>query len=362
MSIRSSMTQQIRRIADIGVLCIALGRLFPSTGQPALPGTMQGGALASIEYVYTEKFKQAEDEAKSLIDKNPEHPAGYFFMAVAVDAWMAYYQSSKREEEFYRNCDMAIDNGERWLAKDPSNAWVKFFIGGADGYKGTYESRYERWITSFRHGWKGVSTLMDLAKTNPEIHDINFGVGTYHYWRSSMTKMLWWMPGVGNKCDEGIKEVCDAKNFGVFTKIPACVNLIAILLNEKRFNEADRISDEMLLKYPTTLLFCWGKAQALFGLGRYEDSKQVYEYVLSRVESEPIDNHYNAALCHFWLAKIFLKMKWYTQSVAECNRISYYKFDDEIKKRLEKFISEANSIKDQARAASLKMQEPEFTP
>jgi tetratricopeptide (TPR) repeat protein len=352
----------IQRVANIGFICAALCRFSECAGQQALPEAMQGRALAGIEYVYTEKFKQAEDEAKKLIDENPEHPAGYFFMAVAVDAWMAYYQSSKREEEFYRCCDLTIDKGERWLAKDPSDAWVKFFVGGADGYKGTYESRYERWITSFRHGWKGVSTLMDLYKTNPEIHDINFGVGTYHYWRSSLTKMLWWMPGVGNKCSEGIKELYDAKNFGVFTKITACVNLIAILINEKRYEEAAKICDEMLLKYPTTLAFCWGKAQALFGLERYEDAKQVYEYILGRVESEPIDNHFNATVCHFWLAKIFLKMKGYTQSVAECNRMNYYKFDDEIKKRLDKYFSEANSIKDQARAAGLKMQEAEFTP
>jgi tetratricopeptide (TPR) repeat protein len=353
---------QSGRIADATAVCVLFCRLAVCFGQQALPEDMHTCALASIEYVYTEKFKQAEEEAKKIVDINPEHPAGYFFLAVAIDSWMMYYQSSKREEEFYRCCDRAIDNGERLLSKDPNNAWVKFFMGGADGYKGTYESRYERWITSFRHGWKGVSTLMDLSKTNPDIHDINFGVGTYHYWRSALTKMLWWMPGVGNKCEEGIKEIYDAKNFGIYTKIASAVSLIAILTNEKRYEEAAKICDEMLAKYPTTLVFCWGKARALFGMERYEDAEQAYQYILSRVESEAIDNHYNAALCHLWLAKTYLKMKRYTQSTAECNRMNYYNFDNEIKKRLDKYFSEANSIKDQAKAASLKKQEAEFTP
>ena len=58
---------------------------------------MHACALASIEYVYTEKFKQAEEEARKIIDDDPRHPAGYFFLAVAIDSWMMYYQSSKRE-------------------------------------------------------------------------------------------------------------------------------------------------------------------------------------------------------------------------------------------------------------------------
>jgi tetratricopeptide (TPR) repeat protein len=326
-----------------------------------VPDDMNAFAMSSIEYVYNEKFRQAEDEAKNIIKKYPQHPAGYFFLAVAIDAWMEYYQSNSREDEFYRCCDKAIECGERILDREPDNFWVKFFSAGADGYKGTYETRYEKWITAFRHGWKGVSSLMEIQKKAPEIHDVNFGIGTYDYWRSAMTKMLWWMPGVSNKSKEGIAQLYDSRKFGIYTRIASSKNLITILINEKRFNEALDICNEMLEKYPATLMFYWGKAEAFYWLEKYDQSEQLYHYILSRVEAESIDNHYNAVLCHLWLARIYLKKKMYTQAIAECNRMKNYKIDAGIMARLDKYFSEANSIKKESEAATLSRQE-EYKP
>jgi pentatricopeptide repeat protein len=327
-----------------------------------LPEEMHALALASIDYVYKEKFKLAEDEGKKIVKKFPDHPAGYFFCAAALEAWMNYYETDRREEEFYRYCDMAIDKAEKLLAAEPDNEWATFFLGGADGYKGTYESRYEKWITSFRHGWKGVSTLMTLYKKVPDMEDINYGVGMYDYWRSSMTKILWWMPGIENKSQLGITEMLAARKNGIYTNLTASANLISVFCNEGRYKEALAIADEMLDKFPATLKFSWGKAAALFGDGRFDESENVYRYILSRVEAEPYDNHYNAVVCHLWLAKIYLKTKRYTQSIAECNRMGYYNLADDIKKRLEKFYAEAAKVKEQAKAASVKSGTAEIVP
>ncbi len=352
----------MRKTGNIAVVGLLLVRLSYCAGVQVLPEDMHAWVLASIEDIYNEKFKQAEDEAKRIIKKYPEHPAGYFVFAAAIEAWMGYYQSNKREEDFYRCCDKAIETGERLLDKDPGNAWAKFFYGGADGYKGTYESRYERWITSFRHGWKGVSVLMEIKKSNPEIRDVNYGIGMYNYWRSAMTKMLWWMPGVGDNSQEGIKQLFDAKNFGIYSRGSAAEHLISILCNEGRFGDALTICDEMLERYPTTLVFYWGRGEALFGMERYDEAERIFQYILSRVEAEANDNHYNAVLCHFWLAKIYLKKKQFTQSTAECNRMHYYKLEIEIRKRLDKYFNEANTFKDEAQKASLSKQEGEFKP
>jgi tetratricopeptide (TPR) repeat protein len=362
MSIYSTVIPSRLRLAKASAVFIFYICVSHGIAYQAIPADMHSWAMANIEDIYNEKFKQAEDEAKNIIKKYPEHPAGYFFLAVAIDAWMEYYQSNNREEDFYRCCDKAIENGERLLDKEPDNAWVKFFYGGADGYKGTYETRYGKLITASRHGWKGVSSLIEIEKSDPDIHDVNFGIGTYNYWRSAMTKMLWWMPGVGDKSKEGIKQLYDAKNFGIYTKTSASKNLVPILINEKQYGQALDICDEMLERYPTTLIFYWGKAEALFGLERYGQSEQQYHYILSRVEAEQIDNHYNAVLCHFRLAGIYLQMKQYTQVIAECNRMSNYKLSDEIKKRLEKYFGEANTLKNKAKSAMLEKQEGEFKP
>jgi tetratricopeptide (TPR) repeat protein len=323
---------------------------------------MHAMALASVDYVYKEKFSLAEEEAKKIIKKYPDHPAGYFFYAAALESWMSYYESDKREEEFYRSCDLAIEKAENVISKDPNNAWAMFFLGGADGAKGTYESRYEKWITSFRHGWKGVSMLQSLYKKCPDIKDTYYGLGLYDYWRSKLTKLLWWMPGIENRTEQGIRELMIAKADGVYTSISASADLMAVMNNEKRYQEALAIAEEMLVRFPGSLVFCRGKAAALFGLGRFDESEAIYRYILERVEAEPIDNHYDAVVCHFLLANIYLKMKRYTQSIAECNRMGYYGFGGDIKKRLDKYFSDAGKLKQQAQAANIKNPEEEVVP
>jgi tetratricopeptide (TPR) repeat protein len=344
------------------VLCILVMCCASASAAPQLPEDLHDMAMASVDYVYKEKFKLAEEEAKKIIKKYPEHPAGYFFCAAALESWMGYYETDKREVEFYRLCDLAIGKAEGMIAKDPNDAWAMFFLGGADGAKGTYESRYEKWITSFRHGWKGVSMLQSLYKKFPDIKDTYYGLGIYDYWRSTLTKLLWWMPGIENRTAQGIRELEIAKADGVYTGISACADLMAVLNNEKRFQDALTIAEEMLARFPGSLVFCRGKAVALFGLNRFNESEAVYRFILERVEAEPFDNHYNAVLCHFWLAKIYSKMKRYTQSIAECNRMGYYTLDGDIKKRLDKFFSEAARLKDQAQAANIKNPETEVVP
>ncbi|NLP02209.1 MAG: tetratricopeptide repeat protein [Fibrobacter sp.] len=324
---------------------------------PPLPEDLHQWAIASLDHVYNEDLKESEEEVRRIIRKYPDHPAGYFMMAVVIDAWMVKFQSKKKENEFYRYCDLAIEKGEKLLSKDPGDQWAKFFIGGADGYKGTYEARYERWITAFRYGWKGVSVLLELQDAKSDIVDINYGVGSYDYWRSALMKVLWWMPGVEDKRESGIQKLYVARQRGVYTRNFASSALVDILLNEKRYKEALEIADEMLQKYKRSTLFQWGKARALFGLKRYDEARMIFQSILSKVEADPQDNHYNAALCHLLIAKIDMELNRYEQVIAEVNRMGHYEFDNEVRKRLDKPFSEARHLKRKALSAQQKREE-----
>ena len=185
--------------------------------------------------------------------------------------------------------------------------------------------------------------LQSLYKKDKDIKDVYFRLGMYDYWRSALTKVLWWMPGIENRTDQGIRELAVARTDGIYTSVAASADLMVALNNEGHFGEALTIADTMLEKFQGSLVFCRGKAIALFGLGRFDEAETMYRYILERVEAEPFDNHYDAVACHFLLAKIYLKMKRYTQSIAECNRMGYYSLDSDIKKRLDKYFSEPSN-------------------
>jgi tetratricopeptide (TPR) repeat protein len=339
-----------RRSASVLALCIAVAAAY--AGVAPLPDALTRDAQACIDMIYKENFKQAEAEAKKIIKNFPDHPAGYFFYAATIDAWMAWYQSTSKEELFYQYCDKAIEKGEGLLDKDRNDFWAKFFVGGADGYKGTYESRQGRWITAFRYGWKGASTLMELAEKKPGIADLDFGIGCYEYWRSAMAKALLMI--VDDKRQSGIDRLYKARKEGLFTRLSSAVNLIDILTNEKRYDEAMTVIEDAQKIYPNSLIFRWGKAKIYFEKKQWHEAELEYQYLLSRVESESYDNHYNAVLCHLNLAKIYMQTKQFTQAIAECNRIGYYSLSEEVRKQLDSALKESASLKDQALNAKAK--------
>ena len=313
-----------------------------------LPPEIHQGLTTAIDYVFKEDFPQAENEAKRLIRKVPDHPAGYFCMAFVLDSWMALYQSSAKENDFYRYCDQAIEKGEKILVKNKSDVWARFFIGSADGYKGTYEARYERWITAFRYGWKGVSELMDLKNDGAAIPDINSGIGCYNYWRSAMMKALWWMPGIEDKRMESIELLKNVLHEALYTRTATAVNLIDILLNEKMFSDALSVADEELTTYPETTVFLWGKARSLFGLKRYPEAVALFERLVGKVERMTPDNHYNTTLYHLYLARCFLAEGKYDRCIQACTGIREFSYDPNIKKRLASVFDEVKSVEKEA--------------
>jgi len=337
-----------RRALIIAALSLTLLRGLAPAAQQQLPADLNGWALASIECVFKEDFKGAEDEAKKITRAYPEHPAGYFFMAAVAEAWMQRYQSNKKEAEFYRFCDQAVEKAEKILASDPNDDWARFFMGGAEGYKGTFEARYERYITAFRYGWKGVSIFLKMASGGSQNPDINFGIGTYDYWRSALMKLLWWMPGVEDKREIGIEKLKGVIKNGVYTRAAAGCVLIDVFMNEKRYEDALNVANDMGKKYPKAISFMWGRAAALHGLKRYDEAAAAYKAIYAKCEKDPNTNHYNAVKARVGMAKAFLAQGKNSEALEQVNAVAEYQLSKDIKKRLDADLSEANTIKKRA--------------
>ena len=326
--------------------------LIPSllfAAPPQLPPDMHAWAIQSIDCVYREDFKQATAIAKQIIRKYPDHPAGYFFQGAVLNTQMEYLQSEKFEAEFYRICEDAVARGERLTASNPSDVWVKFFTGGANGAMGTYESRYDKLVTAFKHGWGGVSVFKDLSAVNADFVDVQFGIASYDYWRSAMTKNLWWMPGVTDKREPAVKTLFDVANRGIYVKESACAGLIDILYNEKRYADMLAMANRMLAKYPDNLFFRWGRAKALVGLKELDKAETELRWILARVEDGSFDSNYHSVMAHCFLQKTLFLQKRFAPAIQEYEILIKKPLSPVAAKRLAKILSEAADIDRRAR-------------
>ncbi len=335
---------QIRKTISKYVISIIIFLVIPVYSIQIPNKEMHEDILKGIDLIYNEKFVKAEGLFRKMTKKWPDHPVGYFFQAVIMDATMYHYGTNNKEQQFFKMCDKTISVGNALLKKSKNDLWTKFFVAGAYGYKGTFDARYKRWVSAFRNGFEAVSILKEIKKANPNLTDVNMGIGTYHYWRSKLTKTLWWMPGVSDNSKLGINLLIKTSNSSTYTKEATTRNLVDIYIGEKQFTKGLILSNKILKKYPNCRFFLWGKAECLFNLKRWDEAEKIYRYILDTSEADKFDNHYNAIKCRTYLAKIYYNKNIFYKSMAECRRVQRYVLTKDVQESVKDFLSDTAKL------------------
>src|SRR3970040_179333 len=65
--------------------------------------------LEGQSLTFNEKYAEAREKFQSLLEKEPEHPAGYFYLAMVYQARMKDLESDLYEKEFLQNLKKVIE-------------------------------------------------------------------------------------------------------------------------------------------------------------------------------------------------------------------------------------------------------------
>jgi len=192
--------------------------------------------MRGISLVYDEGFNEALAAFDSVVRIDPESPRGYFFVAACYNNLMSDYKNISYEPLFEKHINQAIKIGEARKKSGNASAEDLFYYGGSVGYRGIFRSFNGDWVGAFTDGLKGRGLLNDSFKADSTNKDIYLGLGTYDYWRSAKTRLLWWTPFFGDKRQQGIDETKIAAADGKFSSIEATYSLIRIYYDYGRYD------------------------------------------------------------------------------------------------------------------------------
>jgi Tfp pilus assembly protein PilF len=164
------------------------------------------------------------------------------------------------DSSFEKKVDAAIDECERWAARDSKRADAWFFVGAAYGLRVQYRAlRLER-LAAARDGKRIKDALEKCLSIDGSIQDAYFGIGLYHYYADiapAALKMLRWMlmlPG-GDRV-QGLREMLRARDRGELLRGEADYQLHLIYLwYEQNTDEALRLLDGLRAKYAHNPVF-----------------------------------------------------------------------------------------------------------
>ncbi len=179
----------------------------------------------------------------------PDNPIGYFYKGAVHDLVNQNYRITVFEKEFETEIDLAIKKGKNFVKKNKKDPLGFFYLGGAYGFRGLHAAKKRDWIDAFVDGLKGLNNLKKSVAIREDFYDAYFGLGMYHYWRSAMTKKLFFLPGFKDERQRGINELKLVIEKGKYAAIESHFGLVACYYNEAEYDSALAVNDVLYSQF-----------------------------------------------------------------------------------------------------------------
>jgi tetratricopeptide (TPR) repeat protein len=357
-----------RPIADLGrslcatapqaalVFGLAMFASAGSLGQTAPPETTPGVVSAALpqdvvelrregnEALYNMDYATARAKFEEIKKRIPQHPSGDLYVATVI--WLEHLNKSRRlqtslyknESSFYAGADKVKEDSEgdaveagvdrafrdrmaqaktkalALVARNKNDADAQYFLGAYYGVMAGYEaSTARKFYSAMRNGSRSVDAHKKTLKLNPKYYDANLSVGMYDYIVGSlpfMYKAFVALAGVRGNKQQGIARLKEVVEKETATADDARVMLLAIYQNEKKYEDALALLDQLSAKYPRSYLIKLERAYTLVSLKRANDAYAAFEDLLKDPAAAPAVD-----LVHYQYAEALALNKDYKRAV-----------------------------------------------
>jgi hypothetical protein len=266
------------------------------------------------EALYNMDYATARAKFEEIRKRIPQHPAGDLYIATVI--WLEHLNKSRRlqtslyqnESSFYAGADKAKEENEgdavdpavdrafrdrmaqaktkalALVARNKNDADAQYFLGAYYGVMAGYEaSTARKFIAAMRNGSRSVDAHEKVLKLKPDYYDAYLSVGMYDYIVGNLPfiyKSLAAIAGVRGNKQRGIARLKTIVEKETATADDARVMLLAIYQNEKQYEDALAILEQLSAKYPRSYLIKLEKAYTLVSLKRADDAYAAFEDLL----------------------------------------------------------------------------------
>lgn len=299
----------------------------------------------SIEYTIIQDYTAAEKLGRQLVKQYPTHPIGCLFLAATFQSKMMDFETKIWENDFFSALDSARFRARNYLKQHPKDGWTHFYIGSADVYRGFYESKLKNYFAAYRYVTRGIGHLEKAVKLNPEIYDAYLGLGSYKFWRSEKTKSLAWLPFISDEREVGLELIMKSVEKGKLTRFAAINGLVWIYLEQKKYDTALHWAKIGEAAFPDSRYFHWCLAETYFRKQQFTPAIEYYSKILSSLNQETFNNHYNEIVCHRKIAEAHFELERYQLALVHCLAAEKLELTPQIRYRARDKLARLQEIK-----------------
>jgi tetratricopeptide (TPR) repeat protein len=355
--------------ATLLLTAIGFGQLQPTTSRIGPPVADSGNAAASSSALPPEVMELRREGHEALYNLDsatasakfeeirrlaPHHPAGDLYLATML--WLGHLNKTRRLQSglygsgssFYADVDKAKEGAEgdavdadldrafrermaqaktkalALVARNKNDADALYFLGAYYGVMAGYEASVARkFFSAMRNGSRCVDAHEKVLKLKPDYYDAYLSIGVYDYIAGSLPfgyKLMASMVGVRGSKKRGIGRLQTIIENKAMTADDARILLVAIFRNEKRYDEALALLDQLSSKYPRSYLLKLERASALMTLNRSDEAYAVFDGLLKDPVAAPALD-----LIHYQYAEALARNKEHRRAAAEFTAVCQVK-------------------------------------
>ncbi len=239
------------------------------------------------------------DEALALFEgvnvTHPDSAVGPIGKILVYQSQMLENGDFSKDAEFEKEAKIAGARLEKALAKKGEEAWDHVLSAGYYGVRGLHAMRQKKYLKAVDDGWTALNAIKWLEKNEPELADADVGVGAYDYWRSVITKSVSWIPFFPDKRKSGIVSMEKGMVDAQLTRPIAQLVLIFVYIDERRYDDAITLAEDLATRYPANTLVRVQLGRAYSRKHRYSDAIAMYEEVLRLQPDNKVADYYLGA-------------------------------------------------------------------
>jgi hypothetical protein len=280
---------------------------------------------SGLNQMYRYDLQEADESFDVLVRRFPEHPIGYMHKAEVI--WWHALRDNKNltlEADFERYTEIAINKGHYLLKKNPKDFYALLYVAGAYGNRTRYHVYINKsYYRAMRAGIKGYDFISPAHELRPDYKDCLIGTGAYNYFAGSiptLIKIFAWMFTQGGDKEKGIQQLELAAQKGEYGQIVAKMVLLGVYYNEKRFEDYQRLTLELIEEFPTNPVFVMWLADFYVRQGKRDDGDQQLTLLLDKGKTAS-RSKLSLAQIHYERGRLLLEKKSGDDAVASLTHV-----------------------------------------
>lgn len=268
-------TLQIALILALFPLLVA----FKHIPQGASPEILKESQVGQ-QLIFDRKYGEAQEHFHELWRKYPDSPLGTFGVMVLYNAIMFENYDFSLDQAFgqvSRSNEAIVD---KIVKNEQASAWDNFLCGASAGLRAFYLIRQDKALAAMGQANIADKCLERAQKLDPKFKDVLLGQGMSLYWRSVFTQSFSSiLPFFKDQRPEGIQLMKRAVAQSILANDLSRVSLMFVYLNDRKYGEGLKLSNELVKKYPKNLIAKLHQGRFLLYRGNTKEAMAIFREV-----------------------------------------------------------------------------------